>query len=380
MRPIPRPSARFPQRGLRPAPRVGVMHRTRACQRRSTALLLALYLSAGCAAPPREAPQEKAAPLGTTVAVTPHFHLQSDPLINLHHFLYQWARWDIASATAGRRRPMPALPERDGLGELPAAERERWQAAVDRYRDEVLGHDLLFDGAMLELRTRLLEEGLAAQSEDPLEAAVLAALRDALPIYRVRFWPAHDAQNRAWVAAVLPGLERHEDGMARRIAEVFDGSWPADRMRVDVTVVANWAGAYTSQGPPHVTLSSRHDAHQGGGALEVLLHEACHTAGLAGAMGGWLDGAFERQGARPARDLWHVLIFVTAGDIVQRALAAQGQSGYVTLGERLGVYRRGPGWPRLHAALTEHWMPFLDGRIERDPALARLVTALEDDG
>ena len=54
------------------------------------------------------------------IAHTVRFDLHSDPWINLHHFLYHWSRADEGVA-AGRQ--IVAVPERDSVGELPAADR-----------------------------------------------------------------------------------------------------------------------------------------------------------------------------------------------------------------------------------------------------------------
>ena len=66
---------------------------------------------------------------------------------------------------------------------------------------------------------------------------------------------------------------------------------------------------------------------------------------MIGALRSQLSAAFEVGGAEPPRDLWHLLLFVTAGEAVRRTLAADGMDDYRPFGERTGVYRRG-AWAR----------------------------------
>jgi hypothetical protein len=70
----------------------------------------------------------------TAVAATKHFGFYSDPWINLHHLLYQWAREDAGLGT-GRR--YVSVPERSSIAELSTEERRTWLRAVEFYRDSV---------------------------------------------------------------------------------------------------------------------------------------------------------------------------------------------------------------------------------------------------
>ena len=80
------------------------------------------------------------------IAHTQRFDLHSDPWINLHHFLYQWARADEG---IGAGRQMVEVPERASIGELSAADHAAWNEALDFYRQSVARLDH-FDQSMLE--------------------------------------------------------------------------------------------------------------------------------------------------------------------------------------------------------------------------------------
>jgi hypothetical protein len=114
-------------------------------------------------------------------------------------------------------------------------------------------------------------------SDVGLDARLVAALEGAAPVYRAVWWPRHDAANRAWIASMLPLLARYADTLAMGLTRAFDAAWPTPLLRVDVVPYANWAGAYTSVEPPHVTISSMNGGYKGTRGLEMLFHEASHA-------------------------------------------------------------------------------------------------------
>ena len=325
--------------------------------------LLAL-LAAGCAAPPasQRAPLDPRRPVATTAA----FELHSNPWINLHHLLHRMALWD-----ADRPQEVPttaAILESVGCADL--------QRALPAYA-ELTHRDLLFDPLMGALKQALTEAGSPLDPGVELPEPVGEALRAALPDYLALWWEEHDGANRAWIEGVLPLLRRHEAQLVAELERAYGGAFPAEPIRVDVSAYANWAGAYTSNHPDHITLSSFDPENGGPGALEVLLHEASHSFELESSLQRDLDTAFGTSGGRPPRDLWHMIFFFTAGELTARVLARDGIHDYVPYGERVGIYtERGPARVKLIQALDDHWRPFLRGEITRAEALTRLAQDL----
>jgi len=84
------------------------------------------------------------------------------------------------------------------------------------------------------------------------------------------------------------------------------------------------------------------------------------------------------------RDLWHALLFYTTGEMVRRdvsygSLAAadpqeNGSPPYETYAKRFGLYSG--SWVRFRGMLDLYWLPYLDGRISFDTAIARLAAAM----
>lgn len=321
--------------------------------------------SLDAAEPP--APPSAPAAAREPVASSALFAFWSDADLNLHHFLYQWARSTAAKGDGG----VVQVPEKGRLGELSAEEKAAWEKALAVYREKLVERSLLFDKDLKALRDAVVGKraaaGLAASGPE-----ALAALDSVRPIYRRHFWAAHDAANRRWIEAVLPLALRHEKTIAPRLTQALGGTWPAGPIRVDVSAYANDLGAYTTP-EPHATVDST-DPHNGGSwALEVIFHETSHAQALEGALWDGLAAAF--PGGRVPRNLTHVFIFHTVGELTRQVLAATGTRDYVPYAE-LGLYQKIPSWGAMRETLIRHWQPYLEGKAEREAALKAVVAEL----
>lgn len=337
---------------------------------RSITLLLCALLLAPAAA--TQTPGEPPVPV---------FEFHSGFWINLHHFLYQQARQQSQGTRATGKTAAPAKAQ--PAPELTPAEQAAWETARGYYAAQMAGRDLLFNRDLVLIKDRLAElEAEPDLSKSGMRPELVAALERAAPIYRTHWWPAHDKQNREWIAAVAPLVRQKGRRLAEGLAEVYRTEWPAARIRVDVAHDAGSAGAYTTLDPLRVTISSNNPDIQGRGAFEVLFHEASRA--LAGEVNEAIARECRRLGKPIPRELWHALLFYTTGEVVRRALVApSGESsslpplvvdGYTPYAYRIGLYNR--GWQNYQRLLERYWQPYLDGRTDFDSALARLVSAL----
>ncbi|MCP3919827.1 MAG: hypothetical protein GY711_30195 [bacterium] len=133
-----------------------------------------------------------------------------------------------------------------------------------------------------------------------------------------------------------------------------------ERVRVDLVTHANWAGAYTTNGPAHITMASVDEDNAGWNGVETLMHEACHTSGLDVPHRTAVERAFAARGVEALRRFWHALVFYTAGELTRVALAEAGSEGF-----------RG-----YREAFDAHWRPYLAGTIDRAVALERIIQDL----
>jgi hypothetical protein len=307
--------------------------------------------------------------------------------VNLHHFVYQWARQE-AARPAQQSPPVVDVPERGQVDALSPPDQHTWRATLDRYQRQVILRDLAFDPVLKTLRYRLIRmDGGEAEASPVLVSDVMGALRAVMPVYRAHWWKAHDGANRRWIAQILSLMPDAEAWLATRLAQVYGGPWSAEPSRVDLTAYASWHGAYTTGAqapePPHITISSTDPANQDGGALEILFHEASHVIasrigprGPEGPLAAALAAAYRARHETPPADLGHVIIFYSVGELVRQHLHARGRPGYEPYADRQGLYARSLAWTAYRQALVQHWQPYLDGTIDRTTALQHLVEEL----
>ena len=289
---------------------------------------------------------------GSMVWKTERYAFHSQFWINLHHFLYQWA---YAEAESKDWRVPKNLVERGKLPSWSAAEEAAWREALGFYGEQMVGQSLNFDYVLGLLKRRLttLDEASAVHFAD-VPLTIHATLASAAPVYRKYWWPQHDRRNRQRVQELQPRLEKLEEAFAHRLARAYGGEWPKDRVRVDLVAYSNWAGAYTSSHPfTHIVMSSTNEGYQGDPGFEMVLHETSHSGSLIRPVRRGLSRAFEEQGSRPPRDLWHVILFWTSGAIAERLLAEEGVEGYRAYAEANDLYT-GP-WESLRQAIEGVW-------------------------
>jgi hypothetical protein len=313
-------------------------------------------------------------PVAASPLVTPesdqraHFDFHSNFWVNLHHFLYVTAR-ARSGLDASRPAVTVALVDTAGFGALSASEQEAWQAAVAYYRSSVATRDVLFDPGMVSINNQLAS---LADAQSPagtsIDAPLAAVLSSAAPVYRKLWWTRHDAGNRAWIAEMQRMLGMYGDSLATQEARAMQTPWQSTPVRVDVTAYANWAGAYTSNKPAHITVASAIAANQGEQGFEILFHEVLHTMAYPLLYG--LDSAFKTAGKPMPRDPTHPFIFYTAGALTQRAIP-----GHVTYGEKNAIWTRVPDYRKAYPLLQQTWQPYLDGQITLHEALRRYAEA-----
>jgi hypothetical protein len=310
-----------------------------------------------------------AAAMLTTQTATEPFEFHSGFWINLHHFVHIVARGQ-AGKDLNRPTVIAALADTTGLGRLEPNVRDGWTRALAIYSTTYATRELLFDSGMVAIKNRLSAlENAPMLRGSGLDSTLIEALETAAPAYRALWWPRHDAANARWVRELQPLLVRHGDAMMTGIARAFRMDWPSDRMRVDVVAYANWAGAYTTEEPSHVTISSLDENGRGADALETMFHEPLHTMEDSVTVALRREG--QAQGKRGAGPLAHALIFYTAGALTSRAIP-----GHLPYAERTGIWSRIAAYQRVLPAMKREWQDYLDGRASFEVAIKAIVAAI----
>lgn len=331
-------------------------------------LLLVAATACGRPAPPATSPE--AGPATGQLGASAHFVFFADAEESLHHFLYQWARFEKSEREANGEKAAP-FAGRAELAVLPAAERKAFEAALAFYGAEMVERPLLWDVGLLQLRDHLL--GLRPLfPSDETNLAVMRQLEAAAPAYRKVFWPRHREAARAWVAAylALPELAAREAEIAAALGPAFGGPFPAGKVRVDLSPWADEFGGYTTYGP-QVVISSLDPGYQGEAALEMVFHEACHGDRTSEPLRQELEAAFAARKAKMPRQLTHAVHFYIVGEITRHAAARRGIVYHTAADEVIGR-----AWPRWREPLARHWGPWLENGGDRAAAFAALADAL----
>jgi hypothetical protein len=324
----------------------------------------------------------------------PVFELHSGFWFNLHHTLYHDARQRTAAASPdkGGKTSGPILNTTpDAKPALTAAEQHIWDDAVAYYVANYASKDLLFSTDLSQLKDQLGDfedcDELSGRKRKFCDAGLptklTQVLESAAPVYRAHLWPEHDRANRRWIARVAPLVREQGVGLSERLADIYQTRWPRQKIRVDVSGYANWAGAYTTTDPLRVTISSLDSRNQGAEALEVLFHESSHSIAEP-VQAAIIRECRQRDKAIP-RDLWHALVFYTTGEVLRPVLDSSGTNaggkdgsvpggGYTPYALREGLYQR--GWSDYLKLLQRFWQPYLDGTASFDDAIARMVSSL----
>ncbi len=261
-----------------------------------------------------------------------------------------------------------SLTDTAGIGALSDADRRRWNDAIAYYSITIAKQDFIFDSAAVRTNNRIAElEDAPSLRASGLDTSLVRVLDEAAPIYRATWWPRHRAEDRAWIAAITPLLARYDDSLSASMSWAFREPWPREPIRVDVSAYANWAGAYTTERPSRITVSSTAADYRGTNALEMLFHEAMHTMDFV--VDSALTAAAARSGKKVTYDATHAVIFYTAGYEVQRLIPVHQPYGYAQ-----GIWSGPLG--RYEPALVRWWRPYLDHKIDFSEAVRGIVDSL----
>ncbi|NUO48463.1 MAG: hypothetical protein HOV80_06370 [Polyangiaceae bacterium] len=291
------------------------------------------------------------------VAKTSRFTFYSRLSFNLDDRLRRWA---VDGVKDGARC----------IDAAPADERKGWLDAAkhfEAFRDKTSMAPLRARFALVD--PKLDFEGRLGDVPDWF----FPALASAEPAYKRCLWQEDDARNRKWIAAVLPLLEKAEGRIAERIAAVHGEKWEGP-IPIDVVSWSNEDGAHTVN-PAHTEVGSTHAANQGYAALEIVFHEASHTMinPRSGASIVALQREADATGVTLPRDLWHAVLFVTAGEITRGALRESFGVEYQQYIYTNGLFAK--AWPELEGPVERYWLPYVRGETKMDEAVKGLVAA-----
>jgi hypothetical protein len=323
----------------------------------------------------------------------PVFEFHSGFWVNLHHFLYHEARARLAARDPNTTKaPGPTLKQTPNVT-LSPSDQKLWNDAISYYMANYAEKDLLINIDLILLKDQLEDfedcDEVTGRKHTNCDAGLPGKegpiLDSVAPIYRAHWWHDHDRANRRWVIRAAPLVREQGVGLSERLADIYQTQWPKEKIRVDVCVFANSAGAYTTLDPLRVTIASTDPRNQGSEALEVLFHEASH--GIAAPVEAAISRECKQREKPIPRDLWHALIIYTTSEVLRpvfKEVPNQPGAGDATttapakpnaVPNALVDILSQRGWDQYHLLLELYWQPYLDGKVSFDDAIAHLVSA-----
>lgn len=313
--------------------------------------------------------QEKTPPL--SVRAVPFFGFHSNFWVNLHQVLFHEA---LLRAGKPDRRLQNNAPL--AAPEMNEQEKTDWNAAIAFYAANFGSRRELFDDEMVKINAELAkqpDDGGSLNAPE-LHSEVAAVLQRAAPVYRKYWWPVHNKSNEDWIASQSARVRDFGPKIAAAMTKDLRQQWPAAPIRVDVCYYVPEIGhAYTTDRPPHTTFSSSAPTLADLSGFETLFHEASHS--FADTMGNALSAECEAA-KKNCGDLWHAVLFYTAGVETRRALPPADHANFTPYAYKYGLYERGD-YPKYRRALESDWQAYLDGKTSFAAAIHAMVADLQ---
>lgn len=303
----------------------------------------------------------------TAVATDRYFEFHSGFWINMHLFLVEEALTRKAGRTVGREAEFTS--DSTISATLSGTDKAAWDAAIAYYQENIINYDLVTSDRMRLLKNTLENfENESTLRLSNLDPKLIRVLDEVAPVYRARWWPAHDRANRTWISDVSALADADGDALTRSLSAAYETPWPEGATRVDVVAYANDSGGFTTLRPTRITVSSLDPANQKLTAEESLFHEGSHA--LAERVGNLMLGDFAAHKKAMPPDLLHAILYFTAGYFVK-----QQHPEYIPYAAGNNLWDQ-PRWKGFHDAIVKDWQPHLQGSPDARTAISQLVSDL----
>ncbi len=299
------------------------------------------------------------------IASTDHFEFYINKWLNQHHFLFQMAKTLAKDSTSARE----AFPWWHQLND---EEQKLTVELLTYYQENWIDKSLLFNGDLYRIKRTITywqnDQEFLNDDQHPELANYWTRFA---PIYERLFWTVHRAQNQKILQHNLPRIKAYEAKATARLSQLSQEPWPISKIRVDITFLADWAGAYTTTDPVHVVTSTKEEGPEGDW-VEILFHEASHKliGGRSGKVTEVIQAIAEAEQLEIPRQLWHGVLFYFAGVVTKDLLIADGID-YELYMIRENVFSA------YHEALSKSLDPYLTGKHSLETALKELLINLQ---
>lgn len=157
------------------------------------------------------------------------------------------------------------------------------------------------------------------------------------PVFEKKLWPLIRSHNHLSIDRQLPKVKLLEDTIVSKMEQYAQEKWPTEeKVRVDLTAYANWAGAYTPYGPDfNIIISSLDPAVETSTFIEIVFHEGSHLLfGYGTSFRSALVLKSREMDMEVSRGLWHAAMFYMSGMEVKKQLKTIGKDHELNMIQR----------------------------------------------
>ena len=299
-----------------------------------------------------------------------YFIFQSNQKLNAHLFLYNKALVCKFSKTPNDSLVHYAF--KDNIGNFSTADQQALNKVIRFYRDSLLARDLLFDSLMRNFSDYL---GMGYSSKNKpknyLQLLTLQTLKVFQPYFQKLYWPAIDSANKLWLDANKAQILALEDKIVPELERIYKTKLPAEKIRVDLTCYATWAGAYSYHDSfCHVIFSSVYKSNQGDLAAEVIFHETSHF--LVDKLSEQIMLTAKNKDVKKDLNLWHHIIFYTTGYLMEKEYKLKWQK-FEPYYLQQKFPDRFPDFKTTVEGCKLYWDPYMEGSQDFETSIKALV-------
>jgi len=293
---------------------------------------------------------------------------RSDPLLNLHLFLYELARDE------------DALGDFRGSGSIAPKDLSYFEKAIDEYR--TLGadkniHIIRSNSEIAELTDALLRRRKVdvEMSRDHLYHYLI----DVIPVYKRTLWEAHSANNLKWLQGLQVKLDRYGGEISKELEELFSENLIDGMHTVNISYKPGLRQGATTSGRSFQTiLNSSYPDYSDWYALEMFFHELSHVNSVSrkSRLQKLIASEFDKHNLTKHKNIWHPIQFYTVGEVVRRAISKE-EPKFIAYAKENGLYT---GRWDYKVILDRYWMPYLDGLVSMEQAIENIAKELSGKG
>ncbi|WP_444922513.1 hypothetical protein ACJJID_09485 [Microbulbifer sp. CnH-101-G] len=326
-------------------------------------LLLALFLI--LSASPALAQDQPGNQMGSWRSVS----FKSEPLLNLHLFIYELAR-DEHFYTAFKKE--------SGISD---SELYLFDAAVRDYIKHGAArnvHIIRSNEEIADLTAMILSDDAVGAKPD--SNTLYDHVQALSTFYDKNLWGQHRKSNLEWYQSLEEKLNIYGDSISDRLEGLFGEKLVVKKHTVNVVYKPGMRqGATTSGRSFQSIINSTYPDYADWFALEMFFHEISHANAVRreSKLQKIIAKEFNSLGLGDKKGIWHPIQFYTVGQVIKSEIS-EDVKNYIPYAEMKGLY---VGSWDYQSILDQYWMPYLDGEVSMEQAIRNIALALsEQDG